>query len=59
MKTTLKYALPLAGVLMFAACGDDNSSSPEQSGGKYILDEGKQKLLRGSGDRTWCPLEME
>ena len=44
MKTILKYTLPLTGIMMFAACGDDNSSSPAQNGGKYILDEGKQKF---------------
>lgn len=44
MKTILKYALPLAGLMMFAACGDDSSSSPAQNSGKYILDEAKQKF---------------
>ena len=42
MKTTLKYAIPLAGILMFVACGDDSSSSPAASGNKYILHEDKQ-----------------
>ena len=45
MKTNLKYTLPLAGMLMFAACGDDsNSTSPAASGDKFILDEDNQKF---------------
>lgn len=44
MKTILKYSLPLAGLMIFAACGDDSSSSPAQNSGKYILDEAKQKF---------------
>ena len=44
MKTILKYALPLAGIMMFVACGDDSSSSPAASRGKFILDEDNQKF---------------
>lgn len=44
MKTILKYTLPFAGILMFAACGDDSSSSPTRNRAKYILDEDNQKF---------------
>ena len=44
MKTILKYILPLAGMLLLAACGDDSSSSPAASRGKFILDEDNQKF---------------
>ena len=44
MTNTIKYVLPLAGMLLFAACGDDSSSSPATNGQKFILDEGNQKF---------------
>lgn len=44
MRTILKYTLPLAGMLLFAACGDDSSSSPAQNSEKFILDEANQKF---------------
>ena len=42
MKKFLKYILPCAEILMFAACSDDSSSAA--SGEKYILDEANQKF---------------
>ena len=45
MKKFLKYALPCAGILMLAACGDDSSSSAQVSSNtKYILDEANQRF---------------
>lgn len=49
MKTALKHVLPLAGLMLFAACGDDSSSSFEQSSigqnnQKFILDEANKKF---------------
>ena len=44
MTKTIKYAIPLAGIMMFVACGDDSSSSPAASRGKFILDEDNQKF---------------
>ena len=44
MTKTIKYAIPLAGMLLFAACGDDSSSSPVASRQKFILDEENQKF---------------
>ena len=38
----LKYILSCAGIMMFAACGDDSSSAT--SGEKFILDETNQKF---------------
>lgn len=44
MANTIKYVLPLAGMLLLAACGDDSSSSPAASRQKFILDEDNQKF---------------
>lgn len=43
MKAAFKYAIPLAGMMMLLACGDDKSSSPEH-GQKFILDEANKKF---------------
>ena len=44
MTNAIKYVLPLAGMLLLAACGDDSSSSPAASRQKFILDEDNQKF---------------
>ena len=44
MTSTIKYVLPLAGMLLLAACGDDSSSSPATSRQEFIQDEDNQKF---------------